>query len=212
MKISSKKGLAVVLSSLKSFEKPKVLLEQYPTEADIAAEVLWNAFFRREIEGKTIADLGAGTGVLGIGALLLGAKHVFFVEKDEDAIQTAKENLKIIEDRFEIKLRRKTDFLQEDVLLFDEEVDVVVQNPPFGLQKERHADRKFLVKAMEIADVIYSFHKADSVKFIKELSKDNGFNVEGFWRFEFPLKNVYVHHRKKIQHIEVGCWRLEKVN
>ncbi len=210
MEISSKKGLAVVLSSLKSFKNPKVQLEQYPTEADIAAEVLWNASFRREIEGMIIADLGAGTGVLGIGALLLGAEKVFFVEKDADAVETAMENLKLVEDKFNIELEQKADFVQKDISLFEEKVDIVLENPPFGLQKERHADRKFLVKAMEIADVVYSFHKADSAKFIKELSKDEGFMIEGFWRFRFPLKRKYDHHKRKIHRIDVGCWRLEK--
>ena len=84
--------MAVVLSQLKGFKKQKLKEEQYPTEPEIAAEVLWLMFLRREIEGKAIADLGSGTGILGLGALLLGAKKVFLVEKDKDAMKIAKEN------------------------------------------------------------------------------------------------------------------------
>ena len=45
------------------------------------------------IKGRKVADLGAGTGLLGIGAGLLGASEVLFVEKDENAIKILKQNL-----------------------------------------------------------------------------------------------------------------------
>ena len=89
----TKSGLAVVLSQLKKFEEPKVRQEQYFMDSEIAASVLWNAYLLKDIEGKAIADLGCGTGVLGIGALMLGAKHAFFVDSDEKALQTAKDNI-----------------------------------------------------------------------------------------------------------------------
>jgi len=41
--------------------------------------------------GMTVLDLGCGTGVLGIGALLLGAK-VYFVESDGSALEIARNN------------------------------------------------------------------------------------------------------------------------
>ena len=76
--ISSKSRLAVILSGLEGFSKPKVRQEQYLMDGEIGAFVLWNAYLLGDIKGKVIADLGCGTGVLGIGTLLLGAKHVFF--------------------------------------------------------------------------------------------------------------------------------------
>ena len=72
----TKTQLAVELSRLKTFQKPKMYLEQYPTDSEIAADMLWSADMQGDIEGKVIADLGAGTGILGIGALILGAKGI----------------------------------------------------------------------------------------------------------------------------------------
>ena len=66
--IASKGALAVILSKLKVFTAPKVRVEQYPTDAEIAAEVLWQAHMKGDI-GKVSADLGCGTGILGIGLL-----------------------------------------------------------------------------------------------------------------------------------------------
>ena len=61
--IRSKSGLAIVLSKLKTFEKPKVRVEQYSMDSEIAAEVLWNGLYRGDIQ-KVIVDLGCGTGML----------------------------------------------------------------------------------------------------------------------------------------------------
>ena len=89
-----KKELAVILSRIKIFEYASVQLEQYPTESEIAADILWKANMAGDVEGKNIVDLGAGHGVLGIGALLLGAKKVSFIDIDKGALKIAKHNLK----------------------------------------------------------------------------------------------------------------------
>jgi len=49
--------------------------------------------YRRQ---KKVVDLGTGTGIFAIGAVLLGAKEVVAVEKDEDAIQIAKQKMQKI--------------------------------------------------------------------------------------------------------------------
>jgi len=209
-KPGSKKGLAVILSGLKGFENPRIELEQYTTESEIAAEVLWNAFLVGEIQEKTAADLGCGTGILGIGALLLGASKVFFVDKDLKALETAKENLIRASEKYGKELAKKAVFLHRDVSLFDEKVDIVLENPPFGIKGERHADKAFLEKAMGISDTIYSFHKEESKRFISAVCRDKGFRVEGYWEFDWPLKKAYSFHSKKVEHIRVGCWRIKK--
>jgi len=210
MEISTKKQLAVILSQLNGFEAPKTRLEQYQTEADFAAEIAWNAFYRREIEGKIIADLGCGTGILGFAALLMGAKKVFFVDIDERAIETAKENLAFLEKKLGLGLKKNVVFVVSDVKFFDEKADLVIENPPFGIKGERHADRMFIGKAFETADIVYSFHKAESKGFINKFSDDNGFKATGYWEFKWPLKQTMKYHEKKIKYIPVGCWRLEK--
>ena len=73
--ISSKKDLEIILSTLKGFERPKPELEQYTTPSSLAAELLWQAYIDGNIEGKIVVDLGCGTGILALGAAILGAKN-----------------------------------------------------------------------------------------------------------------------------------------
>jgi putative methylase len=90
----SKSGLAIRLSRLQAFENPKLKSEQYACDPEIAAEVIWRAHQLDGFRQKVSADLGCGTGLLGIGMLLLGAERVYFVDDDKAALETAKKNLK----------------------------------------------------------------------------------------------------------------------
>jgi len=45
------------------------------------------------VEGKTVVDLFAGTGALGIEALSRGAAHVTFVDRDPVALTAVRDNL-----------------------------------------------------------------------------------------------------------------------
>lgn len=198
--MSSKSSLAIALSKLLKFEKPKLKSEQYSTDSENAAVILWDAFLRGDINGKKIADLGAGTGILGIGALLLGAKKVFFVEKDKEVIPILKENLK---DHKNFKI------LNDDINSFNEKVDTVIQNPPFGT-KEKHADKAFLEKAFSISKIIYSIHKASTDRFVRKISEDNGFAVSNVIPLELILWNTQKFHKKKIHRINASRYLLAK--
>lgn len=196
----TKKQLAIQLSKLVVFEKPKMKLEQYPTDSEVASIVLWDALMKGDIVGKKVADLGAGTGILGIGALLLGAKHVYFVEKDSDAVDILRQNL------LPLRLQNYT-VLQMDVTEFQDHVHTVFQNPPFGT-KQAHADKPFMEKAFSIAKVVYSFHKTATDAFVRAIAGDFSFTVAEVFQFAFPLRQTYTSHRKKIERIEVTCYRL----
>ncbi|MBW2964747.1 METTL5 family protein [Candidatus Woesearchaeota archaeon] len=200
---NSKSSLAVTLSKLQVFSAPRPKLEQYPTDSEIAAEILWHASMQGDIEGKTVADLGCGTGILGIGALLLGAKKVFFIDTDPAALDILKGNLE------RLGIKEGYDIIKSDVKDFDSKVDVVLQNPPFGTREE-HADREFLQTAVRISGRIYTFHKTSTRKFVERFAEDNCLQVTGLWEFAFPLKQTLEQHRKKIHRIEVSCFRLEK--
>ena len=206
VEVGSKGALAVALSRLEGFQEPKVRAEQYTTDSEIAAQVLWNAKMMGDI-GKVSVDLGCGTGILGIGLLLLGSKKVFFVDSDENALKIAKKNYEKL--KSESYLFGEAIFLHQDINEFDEKVGLVVQNPPFGT-KVRHSDKIFLKKAFEIAGLVYSFHKSESKNFIKKFSTENNFSVTNIWDFDFPLKASYEFHRRKIKRIGVSCFRLEK--
>lgn len=205
--IASKSGLAIVLSKLKGFKKPKVRAEQYMTEPEIAAEMLWLMHMRNELGDKTVADLGSGTGILGLGALLLGAKKAFLVENDREAMEIAKQNMKHLED--EGFILGKAVFVLSDISGFDEKVDVVVENPPFGTRDE-HADKAFLGKAFAVADIVWSFHKTSTEKFVIAFAKDSKFSITDRIKLRFPLRATQEFHRRRIHRIDATLYRLEK--
>jgi putative methylase len=197
----SKSSLAIELSKLKVFEQGEIKLEQYSTDSEIAAEILWNAFLIGDIKEKTIADLGAGTGILGIGAALLGAENVFLVEKEEKALRIAKENAKMM---------KNISIIGSDIDNFKDNVYMVIMNPPFGTKNE-HADKVFLEKAFSVTKIIYSIHKSSTRNFVEAITKHHDFTITHEWRFGFPIKRSYHFHRKPKVNIEVSCFRMEKI-
>ena len=210
-KISSKSGLAVQLSRIKGFFEPKVRLEQYPTDSEIAAEILWNCFLKGEIEEKVIADYGCGTGILGLGVLLLGAKKVFFIDIDEDALNIAKNNYLFLKsERSDIG---EAVFICKNIEDFSEKTDLVVQNPPFGAKREgkKHIDLVFLKKALENSGIVYSFHKSETKPYILDkFCKENGCLATETYDFDFPIKASYDFHKKRILRTKVSCIRFER--
>ena len=203
----TKKGMAILLSMLKGFAKPKVRAEQYMTDSEVAAEALWHAYMAGHIEEKVVADLGSGTGILGLGALLLGAKSVFFVEKDKGAMQLCLENYERL--KSDPGVKGEPVFLRADINDFDETVDVVVENPPFGT-KQKHADIMFLEKAFKLAPIVYSFHKTATLGFIASSSEKHGFGIMDRLDFSFPLKQTAAHHRRRIHRIRVSFFCFTK--
>lgn len=198
----SKSQLAIQLSKLKVFDKENVheISEQYPTDSETAASLLWNAHMLGDIENKSVADLGAGTGILGIGSILLGAKKVYFVEKDENAIKILKENLCLLDcSNYQV--------IHSDISSFNKKINTVIMNPPFGT-REKHADKNFLSKAFEIADVIYSIHLAISKDFLKKFSQDNNKKITHSWDFEIQLKQTLKHHKRKVHRTKVVAVRM----
>ena len=204
-----KKELAILLSGLKTFDKPKVNLEQYQTEAELAADALWFAYMAGDIKGKIITDLGCGTGTFGLGALLLGAKKAYMIDIDKETLKIAKENKKILEK--ELKKKLNAELIQKDIRNFKKKSDVVLQNPPFGVQKS-HTDKLFLLKAMETAPKIYSFHKIESENFIKRFSEEHDFKSEIIKKYDLPIKRMYFFHSKRIYMVKVGFWKIVKNN
>ena len=61
-----------------------------------------------------------------------------------------------------------------------------------------------------ISKLVYSFHKIESADFIRKLSEAYGFAIKNQFIFDFPLKKTMEFHRKKLERIKVGCWKLEK--
>lgn len=228
-KMMSRSGLAIALSKLGVFKDPKVMKEQYPTDSEVAASMLWDAYTLGDIEGRVIVDLGCGTGILGIGAMLLGANKVSFIDTDKEVLNIAKSNIsKILEDFrdarkskiFDIlkveseslrytRLMSKAEFICKDIQEVNVNVEVVLENPPFGT-KVKHSDRMFLEKALETAPIVYSFHKSESKSFLEKFATQKGAKITHIWDFKFPLKASFDFHRRQIHRINVSCFRFEK--
>ncbi len=208
-----KKDLEIILSGLETFEKQQLDLEQYQTESHIAGDLLWHACMQGDIEGKTVADLGCGNGVFGIGALLLGAKKVIFLDVDDSAIKIARNNVLAVERIVGQKLNKS--FSHADIHKFNKKVDTVLQNPPFGVRKT-HADKPFLLKAMKNSSRIYSFHKLDTARFIESFVRDEGWGVRLVKKYKFPLRKGkegsnkgYAFWKKNVHYVDVGVWLLD---
>ncbi len=201
------KDLAIALSRLQSFSQPSAHLEQYATDSELAAKLLWGAALQGDIAGKTVADFGCGTGILGLGALLLGAKKVYFVDLDPEAITLAQENLHQLQEQTGKQFTAA--FILKPIASFSHRVDVILQNPPFGVQQE-HADKAFLETAMRRAHVIYTMHKVASAAFITALTADHGFRATSFTKALFSLKKTQAFHTKKVHKVPIGIWRLER--
>ena len=62
------------LQDVEGFEQPKIKLEQYETPAHIASRMVHTieASFG-DLQGKAVADLGCGCGMLTVGAALMGS-------------------------------------------------------------------------------------------------------------------------------------------
>ncbi len=204
--VRSKKDLAVYLSKLKSFEKPSIQLEQYATPSDIAAEWAWNMALKGEVANKIILDAACGPGIIGMALLVMGAKKIYFLDKDKEAMQLCIDNYNKIKEEYEVG---EAEFIIEDISLFDGIVDLVVQNPPFGT-KVKHIDKIFLEKAFQVTNIVYSMHKWSTKGFVEAISKDHSFKITDAWRYEFPIKKTFAHHKKKVEYVDVGLWRMEK--
>lgn len=206
MSIRSQKELAIVLSKLKSYSEYSLALEQYPTPSSIAAEWIWSMALKGEVAGKIILDAGCGPGTLGIGLLLMGAKKVFFLDIDAKTMDICMNNYQQVKEEYELG---DAAFIINDISIFDYDVDIVVQNPPFGTKQE-HADKKFLEKAFAVAPIVYSMHKYSTKNFVEAIVRDFQFQITDLWRYQFPIKETFAFHTKPVRSVDVGLWRMEK--
>ena len=144
--------IELFLSRIAPHTSPQASLEQYTTSETAAATLLYIAAYANDdVPGKTVLDLGCGTGRLGLGAAFLGAKNVVGVDIDRAAIAYASGASR------RANLENRVQWIVGDIVAIRGKFDTVLQNPPFGVQT-RNADRKFLEKALEVGCRVYSFH------------------------------------------------------
>ena len=85
--------LEMIIAEILPHPSPRAYLEQYTVSPEVAAELLYMAtYIYDDIIGKSVIDLGCGTGRLAIAAAMLGAKEVVGVDIDKAAITQAIKN------------------------------------------------------------------------------------------------------------------------
>jgi putative methylase len=197
--------LEMALQQLAGYDKPRAALEQYQTPAPLAARLLYHALMKGDISGKTVCDLGCGTGVLAIGAALLGAKCVRGIDIDPHAIDGAKANSELLGADVEFIVADVRSAALPGIL---GSCDTVIMNPPFGAQNV-HADRPFIDLALSVAPVTYSIFNAGSAQFIETYTAGRAEIDERIGGI-FPIKRTFSFHSHDILEIEVEILRLIK--
>jgi ribosomal protein L11 methyltransferase len=90
----------------------------------------------QDLRDKLVVDYGCGSGILGITALLLGAKKVIGIDIDPQALLSTQENLK----RNQLPTERFTVYLPEDCPELNAQSDIVLANilagPLVGLSEK----------------------------------------------------------------------------
>jgi len=90
------KHLQSALSSVPTpqFPDPDITLEQYATSPILCSYIINAALQNGDIGyGRSVLDLGCGTGMLSIGSAIVGTSSVTLVDCDETAIEVARNNL-----------------------------------------------------------------------------------------------------------------------
>lgn len=192
----------MLLQELTEVPDPDPLLEQYPTPADIGADLIFRAFSSGDIRGKSIMEPACGKGLLALGTALMGASTITGFDLDPKAVETARQNLGCLRKKgFEIE----GEFFPAALPIFstEESWDTVVMNPPFGSQR-RGADRPFLEFAAGHSNVIYSLHLAKTKDFVLRLLESFDFTAEVVGFYTFPIKHTFPFHTNEMVDFRVA--------
>ncbi|NVM54750.1 MAG: 50S ribosomal protein L11 methyltransferase [Candidatus Helarchaeota archaeon] len=204
-KIVPRKKLEILLQQIVDFVDPKPELEQYPITprgASIILSIIANTF--NDIQNKIVGDLGCGTGILAIGAALLDAKQVIGVDIDQRQLDIAAQNAK------NLQVNNKIKWLRMDIQEFSQSLDVIIQNPPFGVQMRRGMDVIFLKTAIKNAKIIYSLHKSGekNQSFLRNLIQNQNALVDAIVPIQILIPHLFNFHKKKQYPIEVDLYRI----
>ena len=172
--------------------------------AEAAATLLETAVRIDGLRGRSVLDLGCGTGRLAIGAALLGARPVRGLDEDVTATNVAKAAARAE--------GVQVSFETADVTEAEGSVDLVVMNPPFGAQR-KHADRPFWDRAFALARLsIYAFALQDSRTFIARQAVAHQAHILEVVPVPWPLGRTLPHHGRPRVDLDVDLWALRTGN
>ena len=200
------------LSKLAGFCEPRVDLEQYPTPAWLAAHLVHLADLQGDLAGRTVLDLGVGTGVLALAAATRDPEQVVGIERDRAALDIARENEQLFLGEGDHPVNPVHwilgDATRPPVVLSGP--TTVVMNPPFGAQRGNEgADRAFLETVAELADVSYSIHNEGSREFVEAFADDEGGELTHAFGAEFGIDRQFEFHEADRREVPVEVFRIE---
>lgn len=190
------------LQKIQGFRSPKADIEQYMTPAPLAARLLHEAALAGDICEMKVVDLGCGTGMLSIGAALLGAE-VTGIDIDEAALKIARKNAEAFGLDIEW-IRMRIDETAKPLA-----ADTVIMNPPFGAQKE-HADRPFIDFALLTAPVCYGIFNKGSIPFLEAYTKNTAV-ITAKTAALLNIPKQFAFHTQENLEIPVEIVRLERI-
>ncbi len=192
--------LVRLLQKVPDFPNPDPRREQIASPAEAAATLLETAERLDGLAGRSVLDLGCGTGRLALGAAALGAGPVRGIDADEEAVRLAERTAR--------DLRLPATFEVGDVASARGEADLVIMNPPFGAQR-RHADRPFWERAFALARrSVYAFALKDSRNFIGREAVAHRVHVLEVAPVPWSLGRTFPHHGRNRVALDVDLWVL----
>lgn len=205
-----KDGLERALETIPPFTHAQPELEQYRTPPGIAARLLTLASDDGAIADRNVLDLGCGTGMLTIGAAVLGARLATGVDVAADALELARHAAQ------RLGVEQRTWFIAADITAWHADpdtFDTVVMNPPFGAQAgNRHGDRVFYERACAAvagrAGTVWFLARETTEAFLAKTAAANGMRAEKVGSWDYPLEATMAHHREDVRTVRVGAYRI----
>ncbi len=189
-----------ILSRVPGPDRPRADLEQVVTAPERAADLLEATAVDGGLAGRSVVDLGSGTGRLAIGAALLGARPVVAVEVDAELLKVAEPAARAA--------GVVVDFRLLDAREYRGMADVVVMNPPFGAQR-RGADRPFWDAAFATARRgIFAFALSESRTFIARRAVARSAQIVATRPVAWELPRTFAHHSRGRVKLDVDLWSI----
>lgn len=197
-----RKHVAILLSQLEPIPNPRLEWESYTIDAESAATMVYIAAHEHnDIAGKSVIDLGCGSGILAIAASLFGAGWVVGVDINKEAIRAALRNAR--------KVGAEVDFINGDIACISGHFKTTLMNPPFG-SWHKGADTIFIEKALEISDIIYSLHKRSPKvrSFLGKFISEHGGTIDRIYELDITIKGTFSFHKKRYYRVKADLYRI----
>ncbi len=193
----NKRSIAIMLARVPRFSRPRLHLEQYVTDPDVAAELLTRLLLMG-FQWRVVADFGCGTGMLSYALALGGlASYIVCMDIDVEALLKARDFISVENYDYII------DFVVSDALRPPiRHLDAVIMNPPFGIRSRRGLDIAFLKSALRVSRFVVSLH-AWSDGLLDAIEAKTGCKPRVLFEAFQRIPQVFDMHRRRVHHTKV---------